>query len=112
MMSTPVLCADGVTRFALGQWQAYLSAADGDREETGRRLLEVPRELREAVANHCTSVRVSHWVREVIACESLAARRAMIQACPEGIRPAVQDQVQVLFSLREAKRQAQAAQRG
>jgi hypothetical protein len=104
-MMPAVMCADGISRYALGPWQWYLSASYGDPEESARRLQEIPENLREAVLAHCRSQRVLHWVNEVLSCDALLARRAMIQACPEDLRPAVQDQVQVLFTLRQRKRQ-------
>lgn len=105
-MSAPgpvIRCADGVLRSSLGQWQGYLSAAAGDPDESTRRLAEVPPKLRPLVEAHLRSTRVLHWVHEVLLCQDLDGRRAMLQQCPPALRDDVRDQVAVLFGLRRTK---------
>jgi hypothetical protein len=98
------LCADGVKRFGLGQWQGYLSDAAGDHDEAARRLAEVPDSLRPLVESHWRSTRVLHWVGRVLDCAALDARRAMLQQCPADLRDDVRDQVALLFGLRAKAR--------
>ena len=103
MMAPAVVCADGVARLSLGQWQGYLSAASGDSDEATRRLAEVPPDLRPLVEAHWHSTRALHWVHEVLLRPSLDGRRSMLQQCPPDLRDDVRDQVAVLFDLRRTK---------
>lgn len=51
----PVVCADGVTRRATGQWCAYVPAGK-TLDDRRKRLSEVPEELRVAVECHVRGV--------------------------------------------------------
>jgi hypothetical protein len=98
------LCADGVRRQGIGQWQGYLSAAAGDPDEAARRLAEVPDALRPLVESHWRSTQVLHWVGRVWDCIGLDARRAMLQQCPADLRDDVRGHVALLFGLRAKAR--------
>ena len=101
---TPIRCADGVLRSALGQWQGYISDAADDLMEAGRRLAEVPAALRPTVEVHVRATRVRRWVSRVLEAGAVDARRALLGECPADLRDDVRDQVAVLFGLRAKAR--------
>jgi hypothetical protein len=102
----PVLCADGVLRESLGQWQGYFAGVYRDSVLVEARLREVPDALRVVVAAHVRSLLVLHWVQAVMHCTGLDERRGMIQACPNALRDAVKDHVAMLFAGRRGQRVA------
>jgi hypothetical protein len=51
----PVRCADGVTRFCLGQWIPYV-AAGSSKEARRARLAEVPESARELARSEVISM--------------------------------------------------------
>jgi hypothetical protein len=98
-----ILCADGVVRALLGQWQGYLDAVARDPDESARRLKEVPAALRPAAQTHLRATLVRQWVQEVLQFHALDDRRAVIARCPSDLRDDVRDQVAVLFQLRRTR---------